>query len=59
MLRNRRIRLGSGFAIALAILLASTSVVQANNLLDREQRFRELEGNGVLDETGVDTFGTT
>ena len=31
MLRNRRIRLGSGFAIALAILLASTSVVQANS----------------------------
>ena len=31
MLRNRRIRLGSRIAIALAILLASASVVQANN----------------------------
>ena len=31
MLRNRRVRLGSGFAIALAILLASASVVQAND----------------------------
>ena len=31
MLENRRIRLGSGFAFALAILLASTSMVQAQN----------------------------
>ena len=31
MLENRRIRLGSRIAIALAILLASTSVVQAND----------------------------